>query len=215
LDEVRGIVRALNPRAQVHETVNSQVALEKVIGTGLYEQSAAEQTEGWLDSLQGHTPETEEYGISSFVFQSHRPLHPERFSQWVHGTWPGVIRAKGMFWLATRMEMAGFLSQAGVMRSTRAMGFFWSAMPETEWPQDAASRAEIERNCEAPYGDRRSEIVIIGRHMDQAELLAHFESCLLTDSEMAGGPDAWAKMTDPFPAWTALEHEQGVEPDAA
>jgi G3E family GTPase len=214
LDEVRGIVKALNPKARVHETVNSQLDLREVMGTGLYEQSEAEQTEGWLDSLNHHTPETEEYGISSFVFRSHMPLHPERFSDFVRGEWPGVIRAKGMFWLATRMDLAGFLSQAGVMRSTRAMGFFWSAMPESEWPQDEASQAEIRRNCVGPFGDRRTEIVVIGRHMDKEALEGRFQACQLTQEEFQAGPRTWAKFSDPFPAWTPVEEEDD-EPESA
>ncbi|MDI1312472.1 zinc metallochaperone GTPase ZigA [Prosthecobacter sp.] len=207
LKEVRGIIQVLNPKARVHETVKSEVPLSTVMGTGLYELSEAEQSHGWLDSLQGHTPETEEYGISSFVFRSHRPLHPERFSAFVHGTWPGVIRAKGMFWLATRMELAGFLSQAGVMRSTKALGFFWSAVSQAEWPEDAESIAEIEGNCREPYGDRRNEIVVIGQDMDREALLAEFQACLLTPKEMKGGPEAWARLPDPFPAWTPIEPE--------
>jgi G3E family GTPase len=210
LGDVRAVVKALNPRAKVYETANSSVALSSIMGTGLYERSEAEQSEGWLDSLQGHTPETEEYGISSFVFRSHTPLHPERFFQCVRGVWPGVIRAKGIFWLATRMELAGFLSQAGVMRSTQAMGLFWSAIPQSDWPSDSESLAEITRNYREPFGDRRTEIVIIGRNMDREALMEKFEKCQLTPVEMEGGPEAWADMPDPFPAWTPIlpSHDQ-------
>ena len=211
LAEVRGIIKALNPKARVQETHRSQVDLGTVLGTGLYQQSEAEQSHGWLDSLQGHTPETEEYGISSFVFRSHLPLHPERFDAFVRSSSSGVIRAKGLFWLATRMELAGFVSQSGVMRSTRAMGFFWSAVPQNEWPQDEASREEILSNWQEPHGDRRQEIVIIGRHMDREALLQEFRACLLTAKEMKGGPAAWASLPDPFPAWVPgaaeAEHE--------
>lgn len=207
LDEVRGILKALNPQARLHETHRSQISLSEVLGTGLYDLSTSEQSQGWLDSLQGHTPETEEYGISSFVFRSHAPLHPQRFSDWVQSPWPGVVRAKGMFWLATRMELAGFVSQAGVMRSTRAMGIFWSAVPESEWPQDEESLAEIRANLQEPYGDRRSEIVVIGRNMDREALVARFRACQLTPEELAGGPEAWAQFPDPFPAWTPSEEE--------
>jgi G3E family GTPase len=207
LDDVRGIIKALNPKAQVHETEQSVVPLKKIMGTGLYEISEAEQSEGWLDSLHEHTPETEEYGISSFVFRAHTPLHPERFFALTQSSWSGVIRAKGMFWLATRMELAGFLSQAGVLRSTRAMGLFWSAVPRDEWPQDAEARKEIMSQFKDPYGDRRSEIVIIGRDMDRVDLLARFEACLLTTEEMKGGPNAWAKLADPFEEWSMIEPE--------
>ena len=208
LEDVRGIVQALNPKARVHETVNSCVPLVEVMGTGLYQTSEAEQSPGWLDSLQGHTPETEEYGIGSFVFQSHLPLHPGRFSELVRRTWDGVIRAKGLFWLATRMDLAGFLSQAGVMRTTRALGFFWSAVQRSDWPSDKQSRAEILSHWQEPYGDRRQEIVIIGRRMDKDRLLNDLQACLLTPKEMKGGPAAWAKLEDPFPAWTPVPQDQ-------
>lgn len=201
LDEIRGIVRALNPKARVHETTQSQVALGEVLDTGLFAMAEAEESKGWLDSLAGHTPETLEYGISNFVYRARRPFHPERFQAWLRDHWEGVIRAKGMFWLATRMEIAGFVSQAGVLRDTRALGFFWSAVDEAEWPQDAETLAELKGLMVGPYGDRRTEIVLIGRDMDEAGLSAKFDACLLTDAELDKGPNAWAKLADPFPQW--------------
>jgi G3E family GTPase len=201
LDEIRGIVRALNPKARVHETTQSQVALGEVLDTGLFAMAEAEESKGWLDSLAGHTPETLEYGISNFVYRARRPFHPERFQAWLRDSWEGVIRAKGMFWLATRMEIAGFVSQAGVLRDTRALGFFWSAVDEAEWPQEADTLAELKGLMKGPYGDRRTEIVLIGRDMDEAELSAKFDACLLTDAELDKGPNAWAKLADPFPQW--------------
>ncbi len=180
LNEIQGIIRALNPKAQVHTAQQSAVSLDRVLDTGLFAMSEAEESHGWLDSLSGHTPETEEYGVSNFVYRARRPFHPERFSELLRSPWEGVIRVKGMFWLATRMELAGFVSQAGVLRETRAMGFFWSAVPESEWPGDPQSRAEIEANLQVPYGDRRTEIVIIGRGMDQAALTSKFDAAILT-----------------------------------
>jgi G3E family GTPase len=206
LDEIRGIVRALNPKARVLETRQSRAPLDTVLDTGLFAMAEAEESKGWLDSLAGHTPETEEYGIGNFVYRARRPFHPERFHRWLRDHWEGVIRAKGMFWLATRMEIAGFVSQAGVLRDTRAMGFFWSAVDEGEWPEDAESRAEIEANLDGPYGDRRTEIVIIGRDMDREALTRAFDACLLTEEEFAKGPNAWARLPDPFPAWVPVDH---------
>ncbi|SKA86681.1 GTPase, G3E family [Prosthecobacter debontii] len=206
--EVQGIIRALNPRAKVYCTNQSQIELNKVLQTGLFQMSEAEQAEGWLDSLQGHTPETEEYGISSFVYRSHRPFHPQRFQEYLKASWEGVVRAKGLFWLATRMELAGFISLAGVLRDTRALGYFWSAVDKREWPTDKASLQEIQAYWQEPYGDRRQEIVIIGRQMDQATLRAQFDACLLTDEEFSKGPNAWQKMADPFPSW---QSQQDIE----
>jgi G3E family GTPase len=201
LADVHAIVRALNPQARLIETVNSEVPLNEVLSTGLFGMEDAAKSRGWLDSLQQHTPETEEYGISSFVFRARRPFHPLRFYEMLQGTWGGVVRAKGLFWLATRMELAGFLSQAGVLRSTYAMGWFWSAVDTADWPTDPDALAEITANLQEPYGDRRTELVIIGREMDKVDLTARLQACLLTDEEMTGGPVAWQSLADPFPAW--------------
>lgn len=212
LKEIQGVIHALNPRAKVHLTQNSAIPLKEVMHTGLFDMQEAEQNQGWLDSLQGHTPETEEYGIGSFVYRSHRPFHPQRFQNLIQSTWEGVVRAKGLFWLATRMELAGFISQAGVLRDSRAIGFFWSAVDRSEWPRDEQSLAEIQANSREPYGDRRQEIVIIGRNMDQPALRAKFDMCLLTDAEFAQGPEGWARMPDPFPQWlptVPVSEEQG------
>lgn len=205
LADIHSVIQALNPKARVIETRQSAVPLDSVLDTGLFQLAEAEQTEGWLDSLNGHTPETEEYGISSFVYRARRPFHPQRLHEWIRQSWDGVIRAKGMFWLATRMELAGFLSQAGVLRDTRAMGFFWSAVPESDWPADEDSVAEIRRHMEGPHGDRRTELVIIGKDLDQAALTARFDACLLTDAEMEKGPEFWSTLPDPFPAWLPSE----------
>ncbi|HBJ86135.1 MAG TPA: hypothetical protein DDZ88_20175 [Verrucomicrobiales bacterium] len=205
LDEVQGIVRALNPKAKVHLTQRSEVPLDVVLDTGLFAMAEAEESKGWLDSLNGHTPETEEYGISSFVYRARLPFHPERLQKLLQGAWEGVIRAKGMFWLATRMEIAGYVSQAGVLRDTRAFGFFWSAVDEAEWPQDEQSRAEIRHHIDGPYGDRRTELVIMGRDMDKAALTALFDAALLTDAEFKKGPNAWMQLPDPFPQWVPNE----------
>ncbi|MFZ2279777.1 MAG: GTP-binding protein [Prosthecobacter sp.] len=151
LGDIRGVIQALNPKAKVYETRQSEVPLNAMLSTGLYAQKESEQAEGWLDSLNSHTPETEEYGISSFIYRARRPFHPQRFDAFMRAAWEGVIRAKGMFWLATRMELAGCISQAGVLRDTRAMGMFWSAVGRDECPKDPAAQAEIEaKSARAP-----------------------------------------------------------------
>lgn len=205
LDEIQIIVRALNPKAKVHLTQRSEIGLQDVLDTGLFAMAEAEQTEGWLDSLHQHTPETEEYGISSFVYRARRPFCPQRFQELLKSPWKGVIRAKGMFWLATRNEIAGYVSQAGVLRDTRAMGLFWSAVNEAEWPQDEQSQVEIRSHIQGIYGDRRTEIVIIGRDMDKAALTAKFDAALLNEADFEKGPNAWRQLPDPFPQWVPQE----------
>ena len=80
-------------------------------------------------------------------------------------------------------------------------GFWWAAQPESRWPDDAEWRAGIAQHWQEPWGDRRQEIVLIGVGMDEASLRLDLDACLLTDAEMKGGANAWARLPDPFPAW--------------
>jgi len=200
--QVHAMVRALNPQAIIYETENSEVPLSAILHTGLYDQAAAEKREGWLDSLIEHTPETIEYGITNFIYSRRRPFHPQRFYELLQYEWPGVIRSKGIFWLATRLQLAGFWSQAGGVCRNHCLGYFWAAVPREEWPVDEASIARIMSTWKEPNGDCRQEIVLIGVKMDQAYLTAMLDQALLTDEEMAISEKRWPqKFVDPFPEW--------------
>ncbi|MEM9399117.1 MAG: zinc metallochaperone GTPase ZigA [Verrucomicrobiota bacterium] len=199
---IHGMIAALNPKAKVYETTNSEIALDQVMGTRLFDMAEAEESDGWLESLVEHTPETEEYGISNFVYERRIPFHPERLYDIFSRNWPGVIRSKGLFWLATRLRMAGIWSQAGAMCQNQCLGFFWSAMPREYWPENPDQLAEIERVSKGPYGDCRQEIVLIGTNMDRDALTAMLDSALLTDKELAIEKADWKKrFADPFPEW--------------
>lgn len=196
---IHGMIRALNPQARIHETVNSQVPLNAVLGTGLYDPDRASKHAGWLDSLVEHTPETEEYGISNFIYERRVPFHPQRFYDCLQNEWPGVIRSKGVFWLATRLKYAGFWSQAGAVSSHQCAGYFWAAVPQKHWPED---RSHIERVWQGNNGDCRQEIVLIGRNMDREALTAMLDECLLTEAELDTDEKKWRKrFPDPFPQW--------------
>ena len=199
---IRSMIGALNPKAKIYETTNSEIELDRVMGTGLFDLASAEQTDGWLDSLIEYTPETEEYGISNFVYERRIPFHPERIYKVFSKEWPGVIRSKGLFWLSTRLQMAGYWSQAGAMCQNRCLGFFWAAVPREHWPEDPDQLAEIERVSKEPNGDCRQEIVIIGSDMDREALTEMLDSALLTDKELQMEKEEWKELfNDPFPEW--------------
>ena len=197
--KVHGMIRTLNPQVIICDTVNSKVPLDAVIGTSLYDPERASKHEGWLDSLVEHTPETEEYGISNFIYERRIPFHPQRFHDCLKREWPGVIRSKGVFWLATRLKFAGFWSQAGAISRHECAGNFWAAVPRAQWPED---RAHIERVWKGDNGDCRQEIVLIGQNMDCDALTEMFDHCLLTEEEIATNERRWHKtFADPFPNW--------------
>ncbi|MFN9250217.1 MAG: zinc metallochaperone GTPase ZigA, partial [Brevundimonas sp.] len=200
---LEAMMRQLNPRARSVRSERGRVPLKEIIGTGLFDMDLAEQAAGWSQALRGEvTPETEEYGVSSFVYRARRPFHPQRLYDLFQEEWPGVWRSKGFFWLATRMAYVGSWSQAGAVTEHEWGGLWWASAPRDRWPDDNAEwLAAIEAVWRAPWGDRRQEIVLIGAGMDCEALTARFDKALLTRFEMERGPEGWKKFPDPFPHW--------------
>ncbi len=200
---VRGIISKLNPNAKLIETSNASVPLTEVINTGRFDLEEARTTPDWLKEARigEHIPETEEYGISSFVYEARRPFHPERLMEFFRTGFRGVIRSKGYFWVATQMELVCYWSQAGRFINYEPAGMWGAAVPRANWPDDDETRRDILKAWVEPWGDRRQEIVFIGRGMNQDTIIGHLSSCLLTDEEFDQGPESWATLSDPFPPW--------------
>ncbi|MBX3226986.1 MAG: zinc metallochaperone GTPase ZigA [Labilithrix sp.] len=199
---LEAMLRHLNPEATIVVTERGRISPRAILDTGLFDFEKAAQAPGWMKEVRGeHVPETEEYGISSFVYRARRPFHPQRFWDFLHSGWQGVVRSKGFFWLSTRMDLAGSWSQAGGSASAEPAGMWFAALPKSEWPDDPENGRVIEAAWEEPWGDRRQELVFIGADMDRATLLEGLSQCLLTDEEMRRGPKAWATFPDPFPTW--------------
>jgi G3E family GTPase len=207
LDRLKGMLASLNPDADIVQTVKGRVALNRVLNTQLFDFEKASSAPGWLKIMRGEeTSESEEYGIASFAYVVHRPFHPARFHAFLQRDWPGVIRSKGYFWLASRYDAAGTWSQAGGARVNEAGGKWWAAVPQSDWPQEPEYVARINKKWHAAFGDRRQELVFIGISMDEAWMRAELDKCLLTEREHAEGRAKWAHYKDPFPSWnkTAL-----------
>ncbi|MES1945209.1 cobalamin synthesis protein P47K [Salinisphaera sp. PC39] len=201
--QARAIVRALNPGARVIETVRGRVPLPDLLDTGRFDFEAASLRPGWARELRGeHTPETEEYGIRSFVYRRRRPFHPQRLHDLLHREWPGVIRSKGFFWLATRPDWVGELSQAGGALTHAAAGFWWaSERVAGRLPEDPDIARRLRAIWDARFGDRRQELAIIGLDIDAEAISARLDACLLDDDELAAGYEGWRDLPDPFPRW--------------
>ena len=199
----RQIVAGLNAAARVIETDYGRIELADILGTGRFDFEKASEHPLWFKELHGfrdHVPETEEYGIRSFVYRARKPFHPARFKAFLDESWPGVIRAKGFFWLATRPHHVGEVSQAGALVRSGRLGLWWAAVPERHWPEDEAAREAIARSCDPVWGDRRQELVFIGADpMEEADIRRRLDACLVEDE--AFEPARWASLPDPFPLW--------------
>ncbi len=192
----------LNQGAEVIPMSHGQVDLDRIMDTGRFDFEKAARSPGWVRELEGeHTPETEEYGIGSFVYRRRRPFHPQRFWDVISQQWDGLLRVKGYVWLASRSQLVGQWSQAGMSISYDPAGMWYAEIPEEQWPKDEETRAWIASHWDEEVGDRRQELVFIGVDMDQESLEGVLDGCLLSDEEMSQGPKGWQDLDDPFPEW--------------
>ncbi|MEC2469513.1 GTP-binding protein, partial [Bacillus cereus] len=199
--ELHHLLKKLNPNAKVLESSFSKVPLQEILNTNLFNYEEASQSAGWIQELNSdhHTPETEEYGINSFVYRRKYPFHPERLMNWLE-RWPlDVVRAKGFFWLASRNNMIGLLSQAGSSITIQGAGEWIAALSETERNQMITEEPEVLKNWDKQYGDRITELVFIGIDMNRSLIEQSLDSCLLTEKEMK---QDWDIFVDPIPAFT-------------
>ncbi len=224
LHQVKQVVKALNRDAQLLEAERSQISLDRVLGTGHFDFVRAQLAPGWMKELRGeHTPETDAYGITSFVYRARRPFHPQRFFRLVTQGLGGVIRSKGFFWLASRMDWVGELSTVGAATQHQAAGFWFAArervdrrevdrpisqgeqitalLPAPSQVADPNEYAAMQRLWDPVWGDRRQELALIGIGLDEVGLRADIDACLLTEREMREAPERWQRFADPFPRW--------------
>lgn len=203
LAQVVATVRNLNPEAKIVLAERGDLPLDEVLNTGLFDEDEAETTPGWAQALNGDpTPETEEYGITSFVYRHRWPFHPERLAAELGESWAGVLRSKGFFWLATRPDVQAMWSQAGLSVMLEPLAPWFAATPEDEWDLESdEEREDLVSRWDPLLGDRQTELVFIGIDMDEADIRQRLDRCVLTGAEFEAGFEAWELYDDPLPEW--------------
>jgi len=207
VDAARKIIRSLNADAEIIETNHSEVAAEKILDTGLFDFEQAHEHPMWAKELYGfadHVPETEEYGVASYVYRARMPFVPQRILEVLNGDLPGVIRAKGHFWISTRPDWVAEFSLAGALSSVKPLGTWWASVPEERRPNHDTARDYMQAHWQEPWGDRRQEIVFIGAGIDWEALKSRLDNCLVP-AVAALGPDNLPEYDDPFPIWKRAE----------
>lgn len=206
IEAARTIIRSLNAGAKIVETTEGRAPLDAILATGLFDLAQAHRHPLWFKELNGfkdHKPETQEYGIHSFVYRAAAPFEPAKLHAFFNRTWPNVVRAKGFFWIATRPQWCGEMSMAGALVRHSAAGYWWAAVPKQHWPTDPEHVAAIEKRSKGPFGDRKQELVFIGTNdMDEAAIRAELDAMLVKlPKEGTVDTKRWVKLPDPFPAW--------------
>ena len=211
LGQLKALLRRLNADAHLITTSFGQVDPHEILNTHRFDFEKASQSAGWIRELEmaargeAHQPETDEYGIGSFVFRSPRPFHPERFWAYLSESWDAhIVRSKGLFWLASRPDEALNWSQAGGSLRAEPAGVWWVSMPfgqRIQHPAFLDNREVIESRWDQQFGDRLNELVFIGQDMDEARIRGELAACQLTSAELAAWQAGSLRLRDPFPQW--------------
>ncbi|MEM1436101.1 MAG: zinc metallochaperone GTPase ZigA [Pseudomonadota bacterium] len=200
--EVEAIIQALNPGAKIIPATRGQVPLESVLDTGLFDYEKAATSAGWIRELEGeHTPETEEYGISSFTYRTSQPFNAEKLWAFINDdkNWRGVLRSKGFFWVAADHRVAYEWAQAGGVSNVEPAGMWWAAVPRDRWSHPDGQRPDQRPEWHPRFGDRAQQLVFIGQQMDEGEMRRRLDACLLDKKIADSDSRAWAKLRNPFP----------------
>nr|WP_094096070.1 GTP-binding protein [Paenibacillus physcomitrellae] len=201
LVKLERVIRSLQRTAKLIRTVRGEVNPAEILNTGLFDWEAASGSEAWLEELgkEAHVPESDEYGIGSFVYRRRKPFHPERLAAFMND-WPQqIVRAKGTVWLAAKEDMAAMLSQAGPSIQFGPAGYWVAGLPEAEQREMLETEPEILQHWDEQWGDRLTELVLIGIGYDRSEIEPRLDECLLTELEMA---EDWSVFVNPLP-WTS------------
>ncbi len=207
VDAARKIIRSLNADARILEADYAEVALADILNTGLFDFEKAHEHPMWAKELYGfadHVPETEEYSVVSYVYRARRPFDPAKIHSVLNGPLPGVIRAKGHFWIGSRPDYVLEFSLAGALSSITPLGTWWASMPSHQWPQDERVQAYARTHWAEPFGDRRQEIVVIGSDIDWPALRDRLDDCLIPQ-DAGDNLAAFKSLPDPFPAFQRRE----------
>jgi G3E family GTPase len=185
-------LRALNRHARIIETAYGEVPPAEIL--------SAPPSGVPLARLNSPVaPASEMPPFENVVYRAFRPFHPKRFWDWFEAAHPGLLRVKGLVWLATRNLLVGGISRTAWQNGCGAAGVWWAALPREEWPTDPETLMQMQENWREPYGDRRQELILIGARGATSDAARKLNLCLLSDAEYAQSD--WRTLPDPFPAW--------------
>ena len=203
LELAEELLSTLNPGAKVVRTVHGRTDPGEILATGRFDPETLGGGGGaptFEIDLQGHEAHDHEhehehhhdhehdhaspertYGITSISYRRRRPFHPERLWEFVNDLPEGVVRSKGLCWLAGRDDVAVSYSQAGPTVRFEALGPWIAGLPEIERELYRDGNPDLPWDDE--HGDRRIELVFIGHDVDDAGIETRLDDCLVTDDE--------------------------------
>ncbi|WP_282701394.1 GTP-binding protein [Streptomyces sp. CC219B] len=144
-------------------------------------------------------PRTADHGVESVLWRARRPLHPARLADALDTVLDGVVRGRGHLWLGSSPDAVVTWRSAGAHLELRETGRWLEPRDGAAW----AAASPLRRTLASwfwhdPYGERRSELNVTGTGLDAWRIRCALDAALLTDAELALGPDGWRELPDPL-----------------
>lgn len=187
LQEVKAVIRGIQPNAKIIETNYSKVELDEILDTKLFDLDSVMMSAGWVEALEHHhehehdeeSNEALEYGINTFVYYQRSPINRKMFYDWLDEKWDrSIIRTKGVVYFTDEMDMAYMVESAGNSKSLVATGPWVCAMPKEEQAMILQANPDILEEWDDIYQDKMNKIVFIGKEMDKEAIIAKLDSML-------------------------------------
>ena len=182
LAQVEAIVRDFQPKAPIFHSVNGSIELEKLMTAEPFDFEQIDSSSAIqkaINSLNGTKGCTDEYGITSFVYEEKRPFNRQKFLNFVNENYPkSLIRAKGYIWFSDADQDVQLFEQAGRNSSVMEVSYWVDALVDEQKNEILANNPDMKENWDEEFGDRENQIVFIGKGYDQAEIKAALEKCL-------------------------------------
>ncbi len=186
LAHLKGIIREIQPKAQILECDYGNVDLDKLLNTGAFDFEEVAKSPRWVEAMEEEdeleneeSGEALEYGIETFVYYRRKAMNLGRFDEFVSTKWPrGVVRAKGMCYFHDEPDTCYLFEQAGKQFNITNAGQWFATMPEKELKEFMEQNASLRRDWDDNYGDRMQKIVFIGQNLNRTEIEAALDACL-------------------------------------
>ncbi|WP_078380008.1 GTP-binding protein [Sutcliffiella halmapala] len=199
LHKLEQVLRKLQPEAKLIRTEKGRIDSREILQTGRFDFDKASESAGWIKELRmghkEHQPETEEYGISSFVYRRRLPFHSVRFDDLMHNLSDNIVRVKGVAWCASRNNLALAVSQAGPSVVIEPVSYWVATLPIPEQEVVLDENPQVKANWDTEFGDRVTQLVFIGVGLNEKGITEQLDACLLNSEEF---DTDWSKLEDPF-----------------
>ena len=185
LKQIKAVVRAIQPTAKVVECTFADVPLQQILDTNSFNFDKASLSAAWIKELgkpiedEEESEEEEEYGIGTFVYYRRRPFDVNKFDRFVIKKWPAnIIRAKGICWFTDNNDMSYLFEQSGKQKQLREIGQWYATAPADELEQLMMEDPTLAMDWDDECGDRMTNLVFIGQHLDREKLTEELDFCL-------------------------------------